>query len=220
MNLSNSKEDYLKALYHLSKRDADGKAGINQLAEYLGLSAASINNMLKKLRADDLVAYEKYGKVELTDNGRTYALKLVRKHRIWETFLYSKLNFKWDEVHDVAEQLEHIDSEKLIDRIDALLGHPAVDPHGEPIPAADGSLSPTSRIRLSELETGAACRLVSVNDSSAEFLQYVTAIGLELNKDFQLTDRQSYDNSFTLTIDGKEVRVSEKFAENVFVEKA
>ena len=121
MALSKNKEDYLKALFHLTSVDDEGKAGINQLANYLNLSAASVNNMLKKLKLADLVTYEKYGKVELTDGGAAHAIQLVRKHRLWETFLHEKLGFTWDEVHEVAEQLEHIKSDKLIDQLDLII---------------------------------------------------------------------------------------------------
>ena len=217
MILSTNKEDYLKALFHLTEKDVEQRAGINQLAEYLSISAASVNNMLKKLKTDGLVDYEKYGKVELSEKGRLYALKLIRKHRIWETFLYRKLNFTWDEVHEVAEQLEHIQSDKLIDRLDALLGHPSTDPHGEQIPAADGSLVPRPKIKLTNVIPGTLCQLMFVEDSSSEFLQYVTRIGLSLQKQFKVLEHQTFDDSLLLKIDDREVWVSQKFAENIYV---
>lgn len=215
--LSKNKEDYLKALFHLTSEEEEGRAGINQLAAYLGLSAASVNNMLKKLREAGLVSYEKYGRVELTDAGRAHALQLIRKHRIWETFLHDTLGFSWDEVHEVAEQLEHVRSAKLIDRLDAFLGYPATDPHGDVIPGADGSFETLPRKHLSEVAGGTSCRLIAVDDSSSEILQYASRIGLALNARFTVLERQSFDNSLLLKIDGREVWVSEKFAESVFV---
>ncbi|MCP4125117.1 MAG: metal-dependent transcriptional regulator [Bacteroidetes bacterium] len=215
--LSKNKEDYLKALFHLTTVDEDGKAGINQLANYLGVSAASVNNMLKKLKLAELVTYEKYGKVELTLTGRSHAIQLVRKHRIWETFLHEKLGFAWDEVHDVAEQLEHVKSDKLIDQLDLFLGHPTTDPHGDIIPGADGSFEPLPKKQLSEVSPGTACKLIAVNDSSSDLLQYASKLGLSLNKSFKVLEKQEFDNSMLLSIGGKEVWVSDKFAQSVFV---
>ena len=191
MTLSKNKEDYLKALFHLTSLDEKNKAGINQLASDLNVSAASVNNMLKKLKAAGYVSYRKYGKVELTASGRKLAIQLVRKHRIWETFLFEKLDFTWDEVHEVAEQLEHIRSDKLIDQLDEYLGHPQTDPHGNVIPGPDGSYEPLPKKQLSEVSPGTTCRLIAVNDSSPDLLQYASRLGLSLNKSIQVLERSA-----------------------------
>jgi len=215
--LSKHEEDYLKALFHLSVDPEGDGAGTNRLAQYLNVSPASANGMLKKLRAKGLVDHEKYGKPELTKEGRMIAIALIRKHRLWETFLYEKLNFTWDEVHDVAEQLEHIRSEKLIMELDAFLGHPKSDPHGDTIPDADGNFEIKSKLTLAEVDIGVSCKIVAVKDGSVEFLKYVTKLGLELSSKIKVSALREFDQSMTIDIDGREVNVSRKFAENVFV---
>ena len=150
-NLTKSEEDYLKALFQLLIEDNSEKVGNNQLAEYLKVSPASTNNMIKKLKTKNYVVSEKYGKLELTDEGRAIAVRLIRKHRLWETFLYNYLNFSWDEVHEVAEQLEHIKSYKLIDELDRFMDFPEKDPHGELIPNAKGEYKVIPKITLSSL---------------------------------------------------------------------
>lgn len=218
-DITRHEEDYLKALFYLIVERGNEKAGTNMLAEYLNVTPASANSMLKKLRAKDLVAYEKYGKLELTAEGRNIATALVRKHRLWETFLQQYLNFSWDEVHEVAEQLEHIQSEKLEEELDKFLGHPKYDPHGAVIPNAHGEYRLPKRTLLSSLKAGARCRLVSVKDSSVEFLKYVTRIGLELSSEFRVDEILEFDRSMIISIDGKSVVVSKKFSDQVFVEE-
>ena len=156
-NLTKSEEDYLKALFQLLIEDNSEKVGNNQLAEYLKVSPASTNNMIKKLKTKNYVVSEKYGKLELTDEGRAIAVRLIRKHRLWETFLYNYLNFSWDEVHEVAEQLEHIKSYKLIDELDRFMDFPEKDPHGELIPNAKGEYKVIPKITLSSLVEGDVC---------------------------------------------------------------
>ena len=217
MILSQNKEDYLKALFHLSRDNKQGTAKTKQLAAFLGVSAASVNNMLKKLKEAGFVDYEKYGSVQLTEEGRLVAIRLIRKHRLWETFLCDKLGFKWDEVHEVAEQLEHINSEKLINELDAFLGYPTTDPHGDTIPAADGTFVPREKQPLSSVAEGAVCRLIAVDDSSSDLLQHVSKLGLSLNQSFTVLERQDFDDSVLLEINGKKVWVSSKFAQSVYV---
>ncbi len=210
-------EDYLKALFHLSIESGESGAGTNRLAEYLDVSPASVNGMLKKLKSQGLVSQKKYGKPKLTSEGRTIAISLIRKHRLWETFLYEKLNFTWDEVHDVAEQLEHIRSDKLIEELDAFLGRPRFDPHGDAIPDADGNYESPQKQTLADIGIGKFCRIVAVKDGSVEFLKYVTKLGLELSSRIRIVAAREFDESMTIDIDGREVNVSRKFAENVFV---
>jgi len=215
--LSKNEEDYLKGLYQLISVQSENKVGTNQLAQQLEVTPASVNNMLKKLKTKLLVDYKPYGKIELTDDGKTIAVDLVRKHRLWESFLYEKLDFSWDEVHEVAEQLEHIKSDKLIEKLDLFLGSPKFDPHGDPIPDKEGNISKIGKKTLAEIPSDTSCRLVSVKDNSAAFLQYVSQIGLQLKSQIKVIDRQDFDNSLVIEIDGKKVSVSEKFCLNVFV---
>lgn len=219
MELTKTEEDYLKALFHLIVESEADKAGTNQLAEYLGVSPASANNMLKKLKGKALVAYEKYGKLELTGQGKAVAVRLIRKHRLWETFLHQHMNFSWDEVHGVAEQLEHIQSPKLIAELDRFLGFPRRDPHGAVIPGADGEYDTPPKATLSSLQAGDACRLVAVDDSSEALLRYVSRIGLALNSRIQVEEIHEFDGSLAILVEGVLTMVSKQFADRVFVEK-
>ncbi|MFD2565376.1 metal-dependent transcriptional regulator [Aquimarina rubra] len=216
-NLTKSEEDYLKALFQLLIEDSSGKVGNNQLADYLKVSPASTNNMVKKLKTKKYVVSEKYGKLELTEEGRSIAVRLIRKHRLWETFLCKYLNFSWDEVHEVAEQLEHIKSQKLINELDRFMDFPARDPHGEVIPNADGEYSILPKITLSSLEEGATCKLVSVNDASVTFLKYVSEIGLALSSEIKVLEVREFDSSIKIKFNDIEETVTRKFADNVFV---
>ncbi|WP_299213998.1 metal-dependent transcriptional regulator [uncultured Aquimarina sp.] len=216
-NLTKSEEDYLKALFQLLVEGGSAKVGNNQLADYLKVSPASTNNMIKKLKAKKYVASEKYGKLELTEEGKSIAVRLIRKHRLWETFLCNYLNFSWDEVHEVAEQLEHIKSHKLINELDRFMDFPTKDPHGEVIPNADGEYSVLPKITLSSLEEGAVCQLVSVNDASVTFLKYVSEIGLALSSEIKVLEVREFDSSIKIQFNNIEETVTRKFADNVFV---
>src|SRR5690606_33967908 len=163
------------AIYHLS--DAGNKeVSTNAIAEVLKTKPASVSDMIGKLANKKAVVYKKYQGVNLSDEGKKEALRLIRKHRLWEVFLVDKLKFNWDEVHDVAEQLEHIDSPLLIKRLDSFLGHPKVDPHGHPIPDKDGRIQEVKQVQLSEAKEGTNGVLHSVNDGSPKFLQYLSKI--------------------------------------------
>lgn len=216
-NLTKSEEDYLKALFQLLVEDNSEKVGNNQLAEYLKVSPASTNNMVKKLKIKNYVVSEKYGKLELTDEGRAIAVRLIRKHRLWETFLYNYLNFSWDEVHEVAEQLEHIKSYKLIDELDRFMDFPEKDPHGELIPNAKGEYKVISKITLSSLVEGDVCQLVAVNDGSVNFLRFVSEIGLALSSEIKVLEVREFDKSIRIQFNNTVETVTRKFADNVFV---
>lgn len=218
MVLTKSEEDYLKALFHLCLEGGEEKAGTNQLADYLTVSPASVNNMLKRLKGKDLVAYEKYGKVELTKHGMECAVRLIRKHRLWETFLFKHMNFTWDEVHEVAEQLEHIQSVKLIEELDKFLGFPQSDPHGAVIPDADGKYAHTARKVLSTLQPGDQCRLLAVADHSMALLQHASEIGLALNTRICVQERREFDASMRIEVGGQSYTISKTFADHLFVE--
>ena len=219
MNITKNIEDYLKAIYHVSHEEGVKKLGNNQLADFMGLSPASVSVMIKKMKEKQLVVYERYGKIELTESGHDIALKLIRKHRLWETFLHQHMNFSWDEVHEVAHQLEHIHSPKLIRELDNFLGNPKRDPHGDPIPDEKGMFIAENKNPLSGLKAGEICRLVSVKDNSAVFLKYVTQLGLALSSEIEIVEIREFDASMLISYDGKKENVSKKFAESIYVEK-
>ncbi len=216
--LTQTEENYLKAIFHLSEEIPDkSEAGTNELALHLNVKPATVNDMLKKLKEKKLISYEKYGKITMTKAGRNRALEIVRKHRLWETFLCEKLDFSWDEVHEVAEQLEHIQSAKLIEQLDQFLGYPQFDPHGDSIPNAKGELTNMAKKLLAEAPEGKWCKVVAIRDDSAQFLQYVAKVGLKMNLKLKVVYREQFDGSMDLLIDEKRTTVSQKFAENIYV---
>ncbi len=218
LHLSFTEENYLKSLIHLTVLSlAKIEVGTNELAVNLNVKPATVNDMLKKLKEKKLINYERYGKISLTEIGRLAGMEVLRKHRLWETFLVEKLDFSWDEVHEVAEQLEHIHSRKLIDRLDSLLDFPKFDPHGDPIPNAKGEIEILTRKTLNEIEIGEKYRLVAVKDNSSAFLQYVNKLGLTIGSEIEIASKEIYDELLHLIIDDQTFTVSKKFAENLFV---
>jgi len=216
--LSFTEENYLKALLQLTlETGLKEDAGTNELAVHLGVKPATANDMLKKLKEKKLVDYQRYGKSSLTGEGKKKAIDIVRKHRLWETFLFKKLGFSWDEVHEVAEQLEHIQSAKLVDKLDEFLHFPAFDPHGDVIPNAKGEMNIPEKKTLLEEEVGHTCTMVGVKDNSAAFLQYVDKLHLGINQTFKVTGRQVYDNLIEIEVNGKTFNVSPRVAENIVV---
>ena len=216
--LSITEENYLKAILYLSlDGDEDLGVGTNELAQSLDVKPSSVNDMLKKLRQKGFIEYEKYGKIFMSDQGKVFAIQILRKHRLWETFLYEKLDFTWDEVHEVAEQLEHIKSDKLIEKLDKFLGFPKNDPHGDPIPNAAGEFDFVPKKILADIEAGGHCKMVSVKDNSVAFLNYVVEIGLGINNDIKVLSKQVFDLSLEIEINEKRIRVSQKFAQNIYV---
>jgi DtxR family Mn-dependent transcriptional regulator len=216
--ISQAEENYLKALFHLTNEIKDKtEAGTNELAEALDVAPATVNNMLKKLKEKDFVSYEKYGKITLTDIGRNLAVEIVRKHRLWETFLYEKLNFTWDEVHEVAEQLEHIKSVKLVEQLEKFLDYPETDPHGDLIPNGKGEIKFAKRKTLAEVDVNKTCKLVAVKDNSSSFLQFVVKLGLGLSSKIRIVSRQDFDGSMEIEVNGVRSLISKKVAENLFV---
>ena len=216
--LTHTEENYLKALFQLAaERPGDRDAGTNELAQHLDVKPASVNEMLKRLKEKGLVSYERYGRITLTAKGRQSAVAVIRKHRLWETFLYEKLHFTWDEVHEVAEQLEHIQSAKLVDSLDAFLGFPKYDPHGDPIPDAKGVISQEVRRTLAEVEEGKSCRMIAVKDNSMPFLQQVMRLGLALKSRIRVIRRNTFDSTLEIEVGKKAHTVSQKFAEHIYV---
>ena len=213
-----TEENYLKALLQLQlNKGNEVGAGTNELAEYLSIKPATANDMLKKLKEKGWVDYKKYGKIFLTTTGKNIAVDILRRHRLWETFLYEKLSFTWDEVHEVAEQLEHIQSVKLIDKIDEMLNFPEFDPHGEIIPDRNGRLQVHFKKTLDEIAVGENCKMVSVNDNTTAFLQYVVKVGLGLNNTIKVVSKQSFDDTIEIAVNGTMSNVSQRFAKNIFV---
>lgn len=214
---TSSEEDYLKAIYALSNTNTG--ASTNALANHLNMKASSITDMLKKLSDKGWVNYEKYKGASLNVDGKIIALSIVRKHRLWETFLVNKLNFKWDEVHEIAEQLEHIKSNELVDRLDDFLGNPKFDPHGDPIPNKDHEITDSrKRSYLSEVEVNRDVIIIGVKDSSAQLLQYLEKENMILGKNIIVLEIHDFDKSLRISINGKELNISERVAQNVLVQ--
>ncbi len=216
MSFTRSVENYLKAIYHLSDHGVS-KVSTNAIARRLKTKASSVTNMIKKLSDKKLVVYKKYQGVHLTDSGKEVAVRIIRKHRLWEVFLVEKLNFAWDEVHDIAEQLEHIESEKLVDRLDEFLEFPSHDPHGDPIPDKWGEFKPSKKVVLSDVDAGAICFCVGVIDSSAKFLRYLDKNGIALGTQLKVVSREEFDKSMTIKTKGNTMTISKLTADNLYV---
>ncbi|MDZ4679115.1 MAG: metal-dependent transcriptional regulator [Saprospiraceae bacterium] len=218
-NFSQTEENYLKAIFKLSERE-DKPASTNAIAGEMSTSAASVTDMLRRLAEKGLIHYEKYRGVALTEKGNKLATGLIRKHRLWEVFLLEKLRFSWDEVHDMAEQLEHIQSPELVERLDEYLGRPKFDPHGDPIPDADGNFTFRKQVFLSALNPGESGAVVGVNDHSPAFLQYLDRIGIKLGAHLRIAERFDYDESVRVLMDDANEQVlSKKVSQNLFIQK-
>lgn len=216
--MTHSEENYLKIIYHLSLNASKGIT-TNAIASAMESKPSSVTDMVQKLADKGLVVYKKYQGVSLTDSGRHSALMIVRKHRLWEVFLLEKLDFSWDEVHDVAEQLEHIKSEKLTDKLEAFLDYPTEDPHGDPIPDRNGKIAKVEKQLLSEITAGKKVICVGVKDSSSAFLQYLDKQQIALGSAIEVIAKEHFDHSLTLRINDKQVTVSNKIAANLFVKQ-
>lgn len=211
-----SEENYLKAIYHLITLSSEA-VSTNAIAEMMETKASSVTDMLKKLAEKDLVLYKKYQGVSLSANGTLAAKMIVRKHRLWEVFLVEKLDFSWDEVHDIAEQLEHIKSEKLIDKLDDFLGNPTEDPHGDPIPNAQGKILKIEKFLLSELKEHQTGICVGVKDTSSEFLKYLDKQQISLGSTIEIMAKESFDLSLKIKVDQQTMTISNKIAGNLYV---
>lgn len=211
-----SEENYLKAIYHLETAYKSG-VSTNALAEEMQTKASSVTDMVKRLSDKDLVNYKKYQGVKLSEAGKKTAIGVIRKHRLWEVFLVEKLGFNWDEVHEVAEQLEHIKSEKLTNELDKFLEFPKRDPHGDPIPDAQGNFAVANRALLADLKKGDRGICVGVKDSSVEFLQYLDKNKISLGKEIQVVEKEDFDQSMLIKIDKNELRISSQISSNLFI---
>lgn len=212
-----TEENYLKAIYKLQESNGEVVA-TSALAQVMGVHAPSVTDMLKRMAQKKLVSYQKSKGFKLTEKGRQVAVGIIRNHRLWEVFLVDKLGFRWDEVHDLAEQLEHIHSDSLVNKLDAYLGFPKADPHGDPIPDSNGILPKSKSVLLSSLSAGDQGRFTGVTDHSAPFLNFLDKSGISLGDLIRVKNIEEYDQSFKLQLKGKkEVMVSYKVANSILI---
>ena len=198
--ISLSEENYLKAIFHLA--DKENTVTINEISKFLDVKMPSVNNMMKKFAEKNWVRYESYKPLKITDSGKKQAALVVRKHRLTEMFLVEKMNFGWENVHEIAEQLEHIHSETFFDKMDEILNFPKYDPHGEPIPDKDGNIIAQDLKKLSECEKHHKVIFTSVTISDDDFLTYLNIKNLELGKEIEVLAIEKFDKSMTVNIDG------------------
>ncbi|OCA79677.1 iron (metal) dependent repressor, dtxr family protein [Chryseobacterium contaminans] len=217
MKTTLTEENYLKALFHLV--DNEGKVTINELSKFLNVKMPSVNNMMKKFAEKKWVIYETYKPLIVTENGRREAALVVRKHRLTEMFLVKKMNFGWENVHEIAEQLEHVHSQIFFDKMDEILDHPKFDPHGEPIPDKDGNIIAQDLQKLSSCGEGEMVVFASVTLSDDAFLTYLNDRKLLLNTKVKIIKIESFDKSMTIEIDGKKEILSKKATEKILVKK-
>ncbi len=214
---SYTEENYIKAIYKLSENGTQ-EVNTNAIAEVLDTKAASVTDMLRKLSGKNMVNYVKYRGVTLTEEGERIALQIIRKHRLWEVFLVEKLKFNWDEVHEVAEELEHIPSTLLTRRLDEFLGFPQFDPHGDPIPSETGEMKLKKQRLLAEMEINDAGVVVGVNDSQPLFLKYLNKMGISLGSRIRIIDKIPYDNSLEIVLEeNREILISSEVSKNIFL---
>ncbi len=212
-----SKEDYLSVIF--KNLNYDGEIKPNIIAAKLSISNAAVTDMLKKLAKDGFVVYKRYKGIQLTEEGESYARNMVRRHRIWEVFLNQVVGMPWDKVHDEANRLEHSSSDDLIDRLEVMLDYPEYDPHGDPIPSKEGKLPKIKKHRpLSELKENETSTVIRVNDFDESFLKYISKIGIKLKEKITVKERRTFDKSMEILINGKPWNISNKLAQNIFVE--
>tara|TARA_B100000902_G_scaffold398469_1_gene465345 strand:+ start:972 stop:1625 length:654 start_codon:yes stop_codon:yes gene_type:complete len=211
-----AEENYLKAILSISLNQ-NGMISTNAIAKEIGTSAASVSDMLKKLQEKKLIKYEKYKGVILSSKGKKIAINILRKHRLWETFLVNKLEFGWSEVHDVAEQLEHIKSEDLIDKLDAFLEFPQFDPHGEPIPKKDGKIPTIDTIALNELKVGTEGKIMGVTIDDKLFLDYLTQLNISIGTKIKIIEKISFDRSISIEINNSNHHISNDVAKYLLI---
>lgn len=219
MSVSSTEENYLKAIFKIGEKEKRS-VSTNSIARQLQTSAASVTDMIKKLAEKDLVNYERYKGVTLSPTGNKLATNLIRRHRLWEVFLVNKLRFAWHQVHELAEELEHIGSEELIMRLDAFLDYPKFDPHGDPIPNADGKFTLRNQVSLSELNLQQVGIVLGVKENQSDFLKYLTKIQIKLGSSIRIVEITEFDKSLKISIDDKsEVNISGQVAQNILVRR-
>ena len=213
-----AEENYLKAIFSISLT-TNGKVSTNAIADELNTSAASVSDMLKKLQEKKLIKYQKYKGLELSKKGYSLAISIIRKHRLWETFLVDKLSFNWSEVHDIAEQLEHIKSTKLINKLDTYLNYPKFDPHGEPIPTKTGKIPTSNTTILNKLKKGSKGTVMGVTLDEKTFLDYLTKLNISIGTQIILLEKIDFDQSLNIKIENKEFHISKNVAEHLLFKK-
>ena len=213
---SQSEEDYLKALYHL-EMEFDS-VSTNSIADYLDMKPSSVTDMLKKLAEKKFINYQKYKGTSLTKKGKLIALSIIRKHRLWETFLVDKLGFGWDQVHIIAEQLEHIKSEELIENLDNFLGNPKYDPHGDPIPNKDGEIEKMNQKLLVELKASQKGIITGVKKGTASLLNYLDKEKIKLGDFIEVIEIVEFDGTYIVEINKRKLTFSEKICQNLLLE--
>lgn len=218
IELSYTEENYLKAIFSLSAK-TESTISTNDIASKLNTKASSVTDMIKKLADKKLVNYKKYQGASLTNEGLKIAVSIVRNHRLWEVFLVDKLDFTWDEVHDLAEQLEHIKSDQLTEKLDAFLEYPTHDPHGDPIPDKDGNIDFGISETLSNMDEGITCVVVGVKDSSSLFLKFLDKSKIKLGSVIKAIHKEGFDNSMLVKIDNEERSLSNQITKNLFIKK-
>lgn len=214
--LSQTEENYLKAIYNLELSGTD-KVSTTLIAKQLKTKAPSVTDMIKRLAGKDLVNYEKYKGFSLTSGGKNLAVEIVRKHRLWEVFLVKKLHYNWDEIHELAEQLEHIKSDSLIDRLEDYLDSPTHDPHGDPIPDKDGHIEQHKNVMLSSVAINKLCIVIGVKDSSSAFLKFLDTHNITLGGTLKVISKEAFDNSMLIENKNTLISISHKISKNLFV---
>jgi DtxR family transcriptional regulator, Mn-dependent transcriptional regulator len=218
MQYSHTEENYIKSIYALAFANVKEMAtSTNHIAAYLCIKPATVTSMLQKLNEKKLIIYKPYSKVTLTKSGKLLALNIIRKHRLWEVFLVNQLGFTWDKVHDVAEQLEHIQSAELIEKLDAYLQYPTIDPHGDPIPTALGEVAHLKAKKLNEISKNKVCKVVAVNDNNIQLLQYLSEIGIGLGTHIKMIEKIEIADVFVIEILNTKINISFKTAEHISV---
>ncbi len=214
---TSTEENYLKTLLRLSQKT--GEVSISELSNALEVSKPTANSMVKNLKSQGLISYEKYKPLSLTTEGRKMAALILRKHRLTEMYLVEKMGFGWEEVHEIAEQVEHIKSPVLFDRMDELMNFPSVDPHGSPIPDKDGKIEMLANKRLIDCNPGSEVIISALGESSKEFLEFLDTRGLTLGSRLKIISISAFDNSVSVTFDGKQESFSTKVSERLLVDE-
>ncbi|MDP3312826.1 metal-dependent transcriptional regulator [Lutibacter sp.] len=214
--LSQTEENYLKAIYTLGLSNSKS-VNTTLIAQKLKTKPSSVTDMIQKLAEKELVNYEKYKGVFLTFNGKKIAIEIVRKHRLWEVFLTNKLHYNWDEVHEIAEQLEHIKSDTLVGRLEAFLEFPKHDPHGDPIPDEHGNIAHHKKIMLSSIEPNRSCIVIGVKDSTSSFLKFLDKANIQLGRTVKVIAKEEFDNSIIIENNNSLISISNQISKNLFV---
>jgi len=214
--LSKTEENYLKAIYSIGLSNTKS-VNTTLISRKLKTKPSSVTDMIQKLAEKEFINYEKYKGVTLTQSGKKIAVEIVRKHRLWEVFLVNKLNYNWDEVHEMAEQLEHIKSDSLVGRLEAFLDFPKHDPHGDPIPDENGNIAHHKNVMLSSVNAETSCIVIGVKDSSSSFLNYLDNANIKLGCTLKVISKEEFDNSMLIENNHTLISISNQISKNLFV---